>query len=273
MARRRESDRWRIKPRTKLDLSRIDTRSTAGAPGDKQQTKDASAVLRARLAQLQARLYAEGEQSLLLVLQAMDAGGKDGTVRSVFAGVNPQGVRVVSFKAPSQEELAHDFLWRIHAQAPHHGEIAVFNRSHYEDVLVVRVHSLVPEEIWRPRYQRIRAFEDLLTVANTKIVKVMLHISKEEQRERLQERVDDPVKRWKFNAGDLEERRYWDDYQAAFTEAIARTTTHACPWYVVPGDRNWYRDWAVLTILVDTLERMDPRFPAAAEGVVGTIVE
>ncbi len=273
MPRRPDSDRWRIKPRTKLDLSRIDTRSTAGAPGDKGQTKDASAVLRARVAQLQARLYAESSQSLLLVLQALDAGGKDGTIRSVFTGVNPQGVRVVSFKAPSANELAHDFLWRIHAETPGHGEITVFNRSHYEDVLIVRVHDLVPETIWRPRYQRIRAFEDLLTVANTKIVKVMLHISKEEQRERLQERVDDPAKRWKFNADDLAERQYWDDYQAAFTEAITKTTTHACPWYVVPGDRNWYRDWAVLTILVDALERMDPQFPPAAEGILGTTVE
>ncbi len=273
MAPRPLSDRWRIPPRRALDLHKIDPSNKAAAPGDKTATRDASAVLRARLADLQARLYAEGSRSLLLVLQAMDAGGKDGTIRSVFAGVNPQGVKVASFKAPTEEERAHDFLWRIHAQAPHDGDIAVFNRSHYEDVLVVRVHGLVGEDVVRKRFARIRAFEELLAGEGTAVVKVMLHISKEKQRERLQERVDDPAKRWKFNEADLSEREHWDEYQHAFEDAIARTTTRDAPWYVVPGDRNWYRDWAVLNILVDTLERMDPQYPAAPEGVEGTVVE
>jgi PPK2 family polyphosphate:nucleotide phosphotransferase len=273
MPSRPHSDRWRIAPRTAPDLAAIDPGATAAAPGDKDATKAATQTLRGRLAELQARLYAEGSRSLLVVLQAMDAGGKDGTIRSVFAGVNPQGVRVASFKAPTPQELAHDFLWRVHAQTPAHGEIAVFNRSHYEDVLITRVHELVPRPVWRARYGRIRAFEELLTGEGTTVVKLMLHISRDEQRARLQERVDDPAKRWKFNAADLAERAYWDDYQEAFTAAIEATGTKRAPWYVVPADRNWYRNWVVLTILVETLERMDPQFPSAPEGVDGVVVE
>jgi PPK2 family polyphosphate:nucleotide phosphotransferase len=273
MAPRPTSDRWRVTPRRRLSLAQIDTATKAGAPGDKAATKDAAAALRVRLADLQGRLYAEGSRSLLLVLQAMDAGGKDGTIRSVFTGVNPQGVRVASFKAPTEEELAHDFLWRVHAHTPRDGDIAVFNRSHYEDVLVVRVHGLAPPEVWRGRYAQIRAFEELLVAEGTTVVKVMLHISREEQRVRQQERIDDPAKRWKFSARDLEERRHWDDYLAAFEDAITKTTTRDAPWFVVPADRNWYRDWAVLTILVETLERMDPQYPEPEEGVEGLVVE
>ncbi|MCW3015576.1 MAG: polyphosphate kinase [Solirubrobacterales bacterium] len=272
MPKRASSDRWRIAPRAKLDLAALDAGSKAGAPGDKAATRMVSAELRARLDDLQARLYAEGSRSLLLVLQGMDAGGKDGTIRSVFAGVNPQGVRVATFKPPTSHELAHDFLWRVHAQAPADGEVTVFNRSHYEDVLVVRVHNLVPEQVWRGRYAHIRAFEQLLHDEGTTIVKVLLHISKEEQRRRLQARLDDPRKRWKFDRADLDERLYWDDYQQAYQDAIIRTTASHAPWYVVPGDRNWYRDWAVLSILVKTLERMDPQFPEAPAGIEGLIV-
>jgi PPK2 family polyphosphate:nucleotide phosphotransferase len=272
MPKRAPSDRWRIAPRAKLDLSAIDTASRAGAPGDKAVTNEASALLRVRLTELQARLYAEGTRSLLLVLQAMDAGGKDGTIRSVFAGVNPQGVRVASFAAPTAHELAHDFLWRVHAQAPAHREIAVFNRSHYEDVLIARVDQLAPEPVWRKHYTHIRAFEQLLHDSDTTIVKVMLHISKEEQRKRLQARIDDPRKRWKFDLADLDERRRWDEYQQAYEDAIATTTTRHAPWYVVPADRKWYRDWAVLSILVTTLERIDPQYPPAPEGVEGLVV-
>lgn len=273
MPARPASDQWRIAPRTAPDLAAIDPRGTDGAPGDKEATKAVVAQLGERLAELQARLYAESSRGLLVVLQAMDAGGKDGTVRAVFSGVNPQGVRVWSFKAPTDEELAHDFLWRIHGRTPAHGEIAVFNRSHYEDVLIARVHDLVPEQRWRARYGHIRAFEQLLTDEGTTVVKIMLHISRDEQRERLQERIDNPAKRWKFNAADLAERRYWDDYQAAFTGAIGATSTNAAPWYVVPADRNWYRNWAVLTILVETLERMDPLFPPAAEDIPAEITD
>lgn len=263
---------WRVAPRTIPDLASIDPGSKAGAPGDKDATKAATETLRARLTELQAKLYAEGEQSLLIVLQAMDAGGKDGTVRSVFAGVNPQGVKVASFKAPTTEELAHDFLWRIHAQAPAHGDITVFNRSHYEDVLVVRVHEIVPEDVWQARFAQIRHFEDQLVAARTTVVKIMLHISEDEQRERIQERVDDPAKRWKFNAADLAEREHWDDYQHAYADAIGQTSTRRAPWHVVPANRNWYRNWAVLSILVAALEKMDPQFPPAAEGAEGVTV-
>jgi PPK2 family polyphosphate:nucleotide phosphotransferase len=272
MAPRPVSDRWRITSRRPVDLTAIDPDTKAAAPGGKRATRLATDVLRSRLTELQARLYAEGSRSLLVVLQAMDAGGKDGTIRAVFAGVNPQGVRVTSFKAPTPRELAHDFLWRIHAQAPADGEIMVFNRSHYEDVLVVRVHELVPETVWRSRYARIRAFEELLHAEGTTIVKIMLHISPEEQRERLQERIDNPVKRWKFNEADLAERRHWDDYQAAYAEALGQTTSRHAPWFVVPGNRNWYRNWAVVQILVDTLEQMNPQFPPAPPDIEGAVI-
>ncbi|UTI62847.1 polyphosphate kinase 2 family protein [Paraconexibacter antarcticus] len=272
MAARPVSDRWRVTSRRPVDLSARDASAKTGAPGDKDATKAHTATLRARLAELQAKLYAEGSRSLLVVLQAMDAGGKDGTIRAVFEGVNPQGVKVVSFKAPTPEELAHDFLWRVHAQVPSDGDITVFNRSHYEDVLVVRVHDLVPEAVWRGRYARIRAFEELLHAEGTTIVKIMLHISAEEQKERLQERIDNPEKRWKFNPADLSERHHWDAYQEAYGEALGQTTARHAPWYVVPADRNWYRNWAVLQILVDTLEQMNPQFPPAAEGAEDAVV-
>lgn len=264
--------RWRVAPGGDPGLAKIDTSTKDGAPGDKDETKAVTETLRVRLAELQATLYAEDKRSLLVVLQAIDAGGKDGTIRSVFGGVNPQGVRVASFKAPTDEELAHDFLWRVHAQVPPCGHIAVFNRSHYEDVLIARVHELVPERTWRRRYEHIRNFEALLHDDATTVVKLMLHISRDEQRERLQERIDDPTKRWKFNPADLTERDRWDDYQEAFSEAIERTGTEHAPWYVIPADRNWYRNWAVLTILVEVLEGLDPQYPPAPEGVEGTTI-
>ena len=267
------SARWRVPEGTDPGLAGIDPADPAGAPGDKDETKAASAELREELIDLQARLFAESKRSLLLVLQAMDAGGKDGTIRSVLSGVNPQGCRIQSFGVPSEEELAHDFLWRIHRAAPRQGEVVVFNRSHYEDVLVVRVHELVPEEVWRGRYGQIRDFEDTLSAAGTQVVKCMLHISREEQADRLRERLEDPTKRWKFRAGDLEERKRWDDYMAAFGEALSETSTSRAPWYVIPADRNWYRDWAVLTLLVETLRAMDPQFPPAEEGLDSLVVE
>jgi PPK2 family polyphosphate:nucleotide phosphotransferase len=226
-----------------------------------------------RLRELQERLYAEQRQSLLVVLQAMDAGGKDGTIRNVFRGLNPLGVRVAAFKAPSDEERQHDFLWRVHQHTPRDGELAVFNRSHYEDVLVARVRKLVPLSVWRPRYGHIRAFEALLAGEGTTIVKIFLHISKEEQRARLQARVDEPRKRWKFNPADLEERQHWREYQRAYEDALRETTARRAPWYCVPADRKWYRNWAVLRILVETLEAMDPKWPRIEEGIAGTIVE
>lgn len=262
-----ESHRWRVKPGSKVDLSDIDTREPAGAPGDKATTVAASAALMDRLKVLQERLYAEDRRSVLLVLQAMDAGGKDGTVKHVFTGVNPAGVSISSFKAPSDKELAHDFLWRIHQRVPERGQIGVFNRSHYEDVLVVRVANLAPESVWRPRYEAIAEFERNLVREGTTIVKIFLHISKDEQAERLQARLDDPAKHWKFNVADLDARDQWSDYQKAYADAIARTSTDEAPWYVVPADRKWYRNWVVSTLLVETLERLDPKFPDPPEGL------
>jgi PPK2 family polyphosphate:nucleotide phosphotransferase len=266
------ADRWRIKPGSRFSLARIATDATDGAPGGKKQTKAKCDELRSELDELQARLYAEHGQSLLIVLQAMDAGGKDGTIRAVFDGVNPQGVQVTSFKVPTDAERDHDFLWRVHPHAPGRGEIAIFNRSHYEDVLVVRVHELVPKAVWSARFAHINAFEADLADAGTRIVKFFLHISKDEQRARLQDRLDNPAKRWKFNAGDLEERKRWDDYQRAYRDTIAKTSSEHAPWYVIPADRNWYRDWAVLTVLVATLREMNPRYPPPAEDIEGTVI-
>ena len=268
-----DSHRWRVKPGSKVALSDIDPRDPAGAPGDKDATVAASAALMDRLRVLQERLYAEDRRSVLVVLQAMDAGGKDGTVKHVFTGVNPAGMSVSSFKAPSHKELAHDFLWRVHLRVPERGQIGVFNRSHYEDVLVVRVDGLAPESVWRPRYEAIADFERNLAREGTTIVKFFLHISKEEQAERLQARLDDPEKHWKFNPADLEARDQWDDYQDAYAEAIERTSTDDAPWFVVPADRKWYRNWVVSTVLVETLERLDPRFPDPPEGLDGFIIE
>ena len=263
-------DRYRIKPGSRVDLSQHDPDDRSAFKGDKAAAKAETAKLNARLERLQELLYAEGRHKVLVVLQAMDAGGKDGTIRSVFDGVNPQGVKVASFKRPTPPELAHDYLWRVHSQTPGAGEIVIFNRSHYEDVLVVRVHDLVPESRWRQRYGHIRAFESLLTDEGTRIVKFFLHISKDEQRERLQERIDVPEKRWKFNSGDLAERQLWDEYEAAYEEALAETSTEQAPWYVIPANANWYRNLVVSRILVDLLEGLAMRYPEPDDRVVGT---
>ena len=270
---RRVSDRWRIAPRKKLHLDDVDTRSTAGAPGDKEVTRTAAAALTPAIAGLQERLWAEQQQSLLLVLQAMDAGGKDGAIEHVFTGINPQGFRISNFRVPTEEEASHDFLWRVHKATPRRGEIGVFNRSHYEDVIAVRVRNLAPEEIWRPRYEHIRAFESLLTSSGTTVVKCYLHISKEEQASRLRARLDDPTKRWKFRRGDLADRALWDDFMAAYDEAITRTSTAEAPWYVIPADRKWYRNWAVSNVVLDTLTRMDPQFPKPEEDLDDVVIE
>lgn len=219
------------------------------------------------------RLYAENRRALLLVLQGMDTSGKDGTIRKVMSGFNPLGCRVVPFKQPSQEELDHDFLWRVSRELPRRGDIGIFNRSHYEDVLVVRVHNLVPRKEWEPRYERINAFERLVTEGGTRIVKIFLHISKSEQRERLQARLDDPTKRWKFSHADLEERKFWDDYQRAYEDALTRCNTPHAPWWIVPGDRKWYRNLVVSRILRQTLEEMDPQFPPPESGLQELVVE
>jgi PPK2 family polyphosphate:nucleotide phosphotransferase len=267
-----DSDRFVVAPGTLFSLDSRDPADTSGAPGDKKATQKVLEDLTEELLSLQDRLYAESGPALLVVLQAMDAGGKDGTVKHVFAGTNPQGVRATSFKAPTGEELAHDFLWRIHAATPRHGYIGIFNRSHYEDVLVARVHQLVDESVWRRRYRHINHFEALLHDAGTRVVKLFLHISREEQAERLRKRLEDPTKRWKFRRVDLAERERWDEYMAAYEEAIARTSTEHAPWYVVPSDHKWFRNWAVSRIVIETLEAMDPRYPEPAEDLDGITV-
>jgi PPK2 family polyphosphate:nucleotide phosphotransferase len=255
------TDRWRVLPGQNVDLDHLDPASTSGAPGDRSVTEADLPVLQEKLRELQGRLWAEGRRSMLVVLQGLDAAGKDGTVKHVFTGVNPQGARVASFKEPTNVELAHDFLWRVHREVPRAGEINIFNRSHYEDVLVARVDKLVEETVWRGRYEHINAFERLLVDGGTTVVKVFLHISYEEQGKRLQERLDRPDKRWKLTASDFIERRHWDLYTEAYTEALARTSTETAPWYVIASNHKWFRNWAVSRLLVDVLQEMDPRYP------------
>jgi PPK2 family polyphosphate:nucleotide phosphotransferase len=266
-------DLHRIAPGSRVDLGAIDTRDVSAAPGDKEATRAVTAELAHRLEELQHLLWAESRNRVLVVLQGIDTAGKGGTIRRVFQSVNPAGVRVAAFKAPDDVERARDPLWRIHREVPADGELVIFDRSHYEDVLVVRVKDLAPEERWRPRFDHINAFEEMLVHEGTTICKVFLHISRAEQQERLQARLDDPRKHWKFDAGDLEERGRWDDYQAAFTEAIERTSTPHAPWHVVPADRKWYRDWAVSTILVDMLEALDMRYPAPSVDVSAITID
>jgi PPK2 family polyphosphate:nucleotide phosphotransferase len=222
---------------------------------------------RDRLVDLQRRLYAENKHSLLVVLQAMDTGGKDGTIKSVFQGVNPQGCQVWSFKKPSDEEASHDFLWRYHQRAPQRGMISIFNRSHYEDVLIVRVKNLVPEDVWRKRYHVINEFEQMLTLNNIRVIKFFLHISKDEQKQRLESRLANPNKRWKFSINDIKERLLWDDYQTAFEDAINNCSTAYAPWYVVPANKKWYRDLVIARVIADTLEAINPQYPAAEQGL------
>lgn len=256
---------WLVPPGSRFRLADVDPGSTPDAPGDRKATDKATAALRLRLRELQDRLFAEGSRSVLLVLQAMDGGGKDGTVKSVFAGVHPTAVDVHSFNVPTKEELAHDFLWRIHQRMPQRGRVGIFNRSHYEDVLAVRVRNIAPPSVWKPRFGIINEFEHAMSLSGTTFVKVMLHISKEEQRLRLQSRIDRPEKRWKFHMGDLEDRKLWDQYQAAYEDTLRRTSTATAPWFVVPADKKWYRDFAVLSIMVDVLEGMRPRYPQHPE--------
>lgn len=256
-----EEKRFHFDGKRKVRLKGIDPSQKAGFK-DRKEAERRTAEDIAVIDKLQDRLYAEGKQALLVVLQAMDAGGKDGTIRRIFGPVDPLGIRAVSFKRPSAEELAHDFLWRIHRQVPAKGEIVIFNRSHYEDVLVVRVHNLVPAKVVEQRYEQINRFEKLIADNGVKIVKLFLHISSEEQRERLQERVDIAEKRWKFNPGDLEERKHWDSYMKAFEIAINRCSTPWAPWYVVPANRNWYRNAIVSRIIRSAMEDMNPQYPA-----------
>jgi PPK2 family polyphosphate:nucleotide phosphotransferase len=262
-----------VPPGQAAGIGTRDARSKQGFDGGKAEGKAALLALNGILAELQVRLWAESKQKLLLVLQAMDTGGKDGTIRHVFNGVNPQGVRVWSFGVPNETELAHDYLWRVHRLTPANGAITVFNRSHYEDVIVVRVEGLVPEERWQKRYDHIAQFEKMLADEGTTIVKLFLHISKDEQRQRLQARLDEPDKRWKFSAGDLDVRQRWEDYMAAYEDALSLTSTDYAPWYVVPADRKWYRNLVAASILIETLRGMDPQYPDPEPGLEGMVVD
>ena len=263
---------FRVKPGSKVDLNAFDPSDTLGFKSKKDAAETVEKNTEA-LFDLQYRLYAEDKRSLLIVLQGIDAAGKDGTIRHVMSGLNPQGCRVTSFKVPSSEERDHDYLWRIHKACPRRGNIGIFNRSHYEDVLVVRVHNLVPEAQWRTRYERINEFEELLVEGGITLLKCFLHISKEEQKERLQARLDNPDKRWKFSKGDITERKLWDAYQRAYEDALTLCNTSYAPWHIVPSDRKWYRNLTVSQILRDTLKKMDPKFPPCEEGLDDVVVE
>jgi len=262
---------YAVKPGTKVDLADYPT-SEKGPFKDKEDSFEALQHHRHRIIDLQERLWAEHRQSLLVVLQATDTGGKDGTIRHVFKGINPQGCQVWSFKQPSAEELDHDFLWRIQQHTPAKGNITVFNRSHYEDVLVVRVHGLVPEKVWKKRYDQINAFEELLVESGTTVVKFFLHISRDEQKERLQARLDDPDKRWKFAVGDLDDRAHWNAFQEAYADAIEKCSTKHAPWYIIPADHKWYRNVVVAKTIADTLEAMDPQFPPPPPDLDGIVI-
>lgn len=262
---------YRIDPTTFGGLGSIATDADGGL--DKDTAKPLMRKLNRRLEELQENLYAHGKDRLLVVLQATDTGGKDGTIRAVFDRTNPQGVHVASFKKPTAKELGHDYLWRIHQHTPEKGHITIFNRSHYEDVLIVRVRNFVDETTWRRRYEHIRNFEQMLVDEGTTILKFYLHISKDTQRQRLQDRVDNPEKHWKFDFNDLEERKLWDDYQAAFADMMTETSTAEAPWFAIPADRKWYRNLLISQQLVDTLEKIaGDRFPPNPE-LDGVIIE
>jgi len=249
-----------VEPGTQVHLAEYDP----GYSGDYDSKAEARKALKRnteRLRGLQQVMWAEHKHALLIVLQAMDAGGKDGTIRHVMRGVNPQGCQVTGFKVPTKEELDHDYLWRVHKATPRRGHIGIFNRSHYEDVLVVRVHELVPPEVWQPRYEQINHFEKLLTDTGTTILKFFLHISREEQKERFEARLADPHKNWKFSLGDVKKREHWDEYMRAYEDALSRCSTPWAPWYIIPADRKWYRNLVISQIIVETLEKLDMHYP------------
>jgi PPK2 family polyphosphate:nucleotide phosphotransferase len=250
-----------VKPGTKVRLSKYDPEDTLGwHKGGKMEASLGKAI--ERIDNLQHRLYAERKRALLIVLQGLDTSGKDGTIRHVMSGVNPEGCKVTSFKVPTAEEAAHDFLWRIHEAVPEHGEVGIFNRSHYEDVLVVRVHKLLPKEVWSERYEQINNFESMLAANGVKILKFFLHISKGEQKKRLLERIDDPDHQWKISEADFHERKFWDDYIIAYEDAIRKCSTEDAPWFIIPANKKWFRNLAVSHIIAETLARINPKFPA-----------
>ena len=251
-----------VKPGKKVHLSKYDPDDTLGwqkGHHAKSSAEKAAKILDER----QYLLYAEHKRALLVVLQGIDSAGKDGTIRHVMSGVNPEGCKVTSFKVPSAEEAAHDFLWRVHKAVPEHGDIGIFNRSHYEDVLVVRIHKLVPKEVWSKRYDQINSFERMLAENDTKILKFFLHISKDEQKRRFMQRIDDPDRRWKISEADFHERKFWDDYVEAYEDALTKCSTDDAPWFIIPANKKWFRNLAVSNIIAETLQNMNMKFPEA----------
>jgi PPK2 family polyphosphate:nucleotide phosphotransferase len=264
-------NRYLVKQGQKVDLDEFDPGDTSLVKQGKKEAEEELPGILERLTEAQELLFAGHTRKLLVILQGMDTSGKDGAVRHVMRGFNPQGTRVVSFRKPSEEELEHDFLWRVHAKVPARGEAVVFNRSHYEDVLVVRVHNLVPAPEWKKRYDQIVAFERMLYETGTVIVKFFLHIGPDEQRKRLQARLDDPKKCWKFQHGDLEERKFWKDYMRAYQDALSKTSTEWAPWYIIPANKKWYRNHLIGTILAHQLKQLDLKYPDC--DVSGVVVE
>lgn len=262
----------RVKPGQRIRIDDLPTRAD-DFHDDRKSAEKEFKKLRQELIELQARLYSEQKQKLLIVLQAMDAGGKDGTIRKVTQGVNPQGVRISSFKKPSSEEMAHDYLWRIHKQVPGKGMIRIFNRSHYEDVLVVRVHNYVPQSVWEPRFEHINQFEKMLHDTGTQVVKFFLHISLDEQKQRFQDRIDEPSKHWKFDKEDLEKRKLWPQYMKAFEDVLNKTSTDYAPWYAIPADQKWYRNLAIQKVIVDTLRDMNPEYPTQEDDLSKIVID
>ena len=263
-------NKYCVDPNTKLSLKDFDPDETGDYKKNnqgKERAKVKTSALIARLDGLQERLYGNGDRALLIVLQGMDTSGKDGTIKHVMSGVNPQGCKVVAFKAPSNNELAHDFLWRVHHETPPKGFIGIFNRSHYEDVLITRVHGWISSKVAKQRFNQIKEFEELMYESGTAILKFFLHISKEEQKKRLEARVRDPGKRWKWNSGDLEERKLWDEYMRAFEDVMSATSTECAPWYIVPSNHKWYRNLVVADRVVNVLEDMKLKTPPEPEGV------
>ncbi|GKS68069.1 polyphosphate:nucleotide phosphotransferase, PPK2 family [Nitrosomonas sp. PY1] len=262
--------KYQIKADDQVTLSKFDPDDTDNfkkTASDKEKAKTQTKSYTKKIQQLQERLYANGKYSLLIILQGMDTSGKDGTIKSVMSCVNPQGCQVATFKTPSEQELKHDFLWRVHYSAPEKGHIGIFNRSHYEDVLITRVHGKISDKIAKQRFEQINAFEEMLSENGTTIVKFFLHISKDEQKKRLEERIRNPEKNWKFNIGDIEERKFWQDYMDAFEDMIRATSTERSPWFVIPANRNWYRNLLVAQIVASALESMKLKMPAAPSNI------
>ncbi|MEQ1742143.1 MAG: polyphosphate kinase 2 family protein [Candidatus Nitrotoga sp.] len=261
---------YQVRPGSKLSLSHLDPDDTGDykkTEQGKEKAKTATKKLIGKLSELQERLYANSNRALLIVLQGMDTSGKDGTIKHVMSGINPQGCKVVTFKTPSAEELGHDFLWRVHQKAPAKGQIGIFNRSHYEDVLITRVHGLISEKVVKQRFDQIIEFEELLSESGTMILKFFLHISKDEQKKRLEERINNPEKRWKFNEGDIEERKFWGNYIESFEAMMAATSTEQAPWYIVPANRKWYRNLVIAEHVVHALDSMKLKTPQAPAGI------